>query len=96
MKIQIEVKNDVERNKAISGSIYIDEDGNANFRVWNRNKRDASKRYRKLEHGRVSVDSKKTRLCVTVNHDEMIDAATAFSRECSEANNWLIMSNLNP
>ena len=77
------------RNKAICGSLYIDTDGQANFRPWNRKKAKACSSYKKLAHGKVSRDQEKIRFYVNICHDEEVDITSTIQEECSLAQEWL-------
>lgn len=85
----INIENDIVRNKAVRGSLWINDSGEANFRPFTVSKKDPKKRFKKLAHGKVSRDSENTRFTLVVAHAEGVDAVSILNKEMAEAQLWL-------
>ena len=82
MKAIVELPEDVARNKAVPGTIFITDDGIANFRKWNRKSaKKQNEKYKRLPHGRVSRNEERTYIHLSIKHDEGIKESDAIFDE---------------
>lgn len=82
MKAIVELPEDVARNKAVPGTIFITDDGIANFRKWNRKSaKKQNEKYKRLPHGRVSRNEERTYIHLSIKHDEGIKEGEAIFDE---------------
>ena len=74
----------------VKGSIALVSPREGNFNVYKKNKNNSAREYRKLPHGRVSMNEQSVRLTLNINLDESsIRPADVIVYESAKASNFV-------